>query len=75
MRTAKLTTCNNSVEAHLLQHLLEQEGIDSALHNENMTNLFGGLLTAFTGVDVFVFEDQMEAAQEVLKQFQSQQQQ
>jgi len=68
MRTVRLTTCNTSFEAHVLKNALETEGIAAALHNENMTNLYGGLISAFTGVDIFVFEDDLEHAQQVLEQ-------
>ena len=39
----------------------------SALHNENMTNLFGGLISGFSGVDIFVFEDELERAREIME--------
>ena len=66
-RTVRLTTCNNSYEAHILQGTLQAEGIASALHNENMTNLFGGLISGFSGVDIFVFEDELERAREIME--------
>ena len=66
MRTIRLTTCNTSYHAHLLQNALEAEGIPSVLHNENMTNLFG-LISAFSGVDVLVYEDDLERAKAVLE--------
>ena len=66
-RTVRLTTCNNSYEAHILQGALLAEGISSALHNENMTNLFGGLISGFSGVDIFVYEDELDRAREVMK--------
>ena len=67
-RTVRLTTCNNSYEAHILQGTLQAEGIASALHNENMTNLFGGLISGFSGVDIFVFEDELERARALVAQ-------
>ena len=67
-RTVRLTTCNNSYEAHILQGALQAEGIASVLHNENMTNLFGGLISGFSGVDVFVYEDELDRAREVMEQ-------
>ena len=66
-RTVRLTTCNNSYEAHVLQGALLAEGIPSVLHNENMTNLFGGLISGFSGVDVLVYEDDLQRAREVLE--------
>ncbi len=68
MRTVRLTTCNTSFEAHLLKTALEAKGIPSALHNENMTNLYGGLISAFTGVDIFVYEGDLERAKQIINQ-------
>lgn len=67
-KTVKLITCNTSVEAHILQGKLRSAGIDSVLHNENMSNLYGGMIAAFTGVDIFVFEDEFERAREIINQ-------
>lgn len=72
MMTVRLTTCNTSFEAHVLKTALEAEGIPSALHNENMTNLYGGLISAFTGVDVFVYEKDLERAKKILNENQNQ---
>lgn len=66
MRTIRLTTCGNSYEAHLIKNSLEAEGIGCAIHNENMSNIFGGLISAFSGVDIFVYEDQVEKANEIM---------
>ena len=37
MKTVKLITCNDAMEAHILQGALENEGIESVLHNENFS--------------------------------------
>ena len=34
MKTVKLITCNDAMKAHILQGALENEGIESILHNE-----------------------------------------
>lgn len=65
-RTVRLTTCVNSYEAHVLKGALQAEGIACALHNENMCNLYGGAVPAFD-VDVFVFEDELERAKEIME--------
>lgn len=39
MKTVRLITCNDAVQAHILQGALENEGIDSLLHNENFSSL------------------------------------
>ena len=33
MKTLKLITCNDAMKAHILQGALENEGIESILHN------------------------------------------
>ena len=37
MKTVKLITCNDAMKAHILQGALENEGIESILHNENFS--------------------------------------
>ncbi len=66
MRTVRLTTCNTSYEAHILKNALQAEGIPSVLHNENMTNLYGGLIAAFTGVDILVNECDLKRAIQII---------
>ena len=66
MRTVRLITCNTSFEAHVLKNALEAEGISSALHNENVTNLYGGMISAFSGVDIFVYDKDLERAKQII---------
>lgn len=39
MKTVKLITCDDAFQAHIIQGALANEGIDSLLHNENMSTL------------------------------------
>ena len=39
MKTVKLITCNDAMKAHILQGALENEGIESILHNENFSTV------------------------------------
>ena len=57
MKTVKLITCNDAIQAHILQGALENEGIDSVLHNENFSNLYRGFVSNIAGVDIFVVEE------------------
>ncbi len=66
MQTVRLTTCNTSYEAHLIKGRLEAEGIPSVLTNENMASLYSGLISAFTGIDILVNEDDLEQAKEII---------
>lgn len=63
--TIRLTTCLNNYDAYMLKDALANEGIECGFGNENMSNIFGGIISAFSGVDVFVFEDDLEKAQNV----------
>lgn len=71
MKTVKLITCNDAIQAHILQGALENEGIDSVLHNENFSNLYRGFVSNIAGVDIFVVEEDYEKAIQVLKDNQS----
>lgn len=61
MKTCKLTTCNNSIEAHLLQARLEAEGIACILSGEIMSTY-----PPMNGVTVFVSEDDYNIAKKLI---------
>ena len=63
--TVRLTTCNTSFEARVLEGALNNEGINCIVGNENMTNFFG-MVSLFSGVDIFVLEDDYDRAVEIL---------
>ena len=44
MKTVKLITCNDAAQAHIIQGALENEGIESILHNENFSTLYLSLI-------------------------------
>lgn len=71
MKTVKLITCNDAMQAHILQGALENEGIDSVLHNENFSSLMNGFVNYISGVDLLVAEKDYDAAVQVLRQNQS----
>mgnify|MGYP000823650836 CR=1 FL=1 len=60
MKTVKLITCDDAFQAHVIQGALENEGIASVLHNENMSSVMRGYVRDVTGVDIFVYEDEYE---------------
>jgi NADP-dependent alcohol dehydrogenase len=66
MKTVILTTFSNSIEAHMLQDLLKNEGIDSMIQGE-LTNEVMGALRGF-GVQVLVFEEDLKSAEAILKE-------
>lgn len=68
MKTVKLITCSDAAQAHIIQGALENEGISSLLHNENMSTLLRGYINDIAGVDVWVDEADYEAAVRLLEQ-------
>ena len=69
-KTVKLVTFTNPAEAHILVGALDEEGIPAILHNENMSSILFGL--SMMGVDVFVYEDDLEVANRVLQRIEDQ---
>ncbi len=67
MKTVKLITCDDAFQAHLIQGALENEGIVSVLHNENMSSVMRGYVRDVTGVDIFVYEDEYDNALRLLE--------
>lgn len=68
MKSVRLLTCENSVEANLIKGRLENEGINCFLTNENFSNLmphFNRILGA--GVQVMIDETDLEKAIELLE--------
>lgn len=71
MKTVRLITCNDAMQAHILQGALANEGIDSILHNENFSSVMKGYVNNISGVDILVAEEDREAAVQVLRDNQS----
>jgi len=73
MKTVKLTSCNNSIDAHYIKHKLEHAGIFCYLTNEFMSNvlpigqLFGRPTALGFGVHIFVREEDLEQALQIVK--------
>lgn len=65
MKTAILTTFTNNVQAHMMQDILKDAGIDSMLSGEMTNQVLSPL--ANLGIQVLVFEDKLEQAKELLK--------
>ena len=65
MKTVILTTFTNNVQAHMMQDILKDAGIDSMLSGEMTNQVLSPL--ANLGIQVMVFEDKLEQAKELLK--------
>lgn len=65
MKTVILTTFTNNVQAHMMQDILKDAGIDSMLSGEMTNQVLSPLVNL--GIQVMVFEDKLEQAKELLK--------
>ena len=65
MKTVILTTFTNNVQAHMMQDILKDAGIDSMLSGEMTNQVLSPL--ANIGIQLLVFEDKLEQAKELLK--------
>lgn len=66
MKTVRLASFNDNVQAHMLQDILQNEGIESMLQGE-LTNQVMSYLRGFD-TDVLVFEKDLERAKAILKE-------
>jgi NADP-dependent alcohol dehydrogenase len=66
MKTVILTTFANNIEAHMLQDILKNEGIESVIQGE-ISNQVLSALQGF-GIQVLVFEKDLERAKAILKE-------
>ena len=66
MKTITLTTFTDNVQAHMLQDLLKNEGINSILQGELTNQVLSPL--ANIGIQILVFENDFEKAQAILKE-------
>lgn len=67
MTTVKLITCNDAYQAHLIQGALENEGIASVLHNELTSTVMAGYGKEVSGVDILVYQEDIEKALALLE--------
>jgi len=68
MKTAKVLTCDNQAEAHIMQGRLENEGIVCFLTNENSTTIlpqFNNMMGS--GIQLVVREEDIEKARIILQ--------
>ena len=66
MKTVRLTSFQDNVQAHMLQDILRNEGIESILQGE-LTNQVMSHLRGFD-TDVLVFEKDLDRARTILKE-------
>ena len=66
MKTVTLTSFRDNVQAHMLQDILKNEGIESIVHSQLTNQVLSPLYNI--GIDVLVSEDDLERAQAILKE-------
>ena len=66
MKTVTLTSFRDNVQAHMLQDILKNEGIESMLQGELSNQVMSPLYNL--QVQVLVFENDLERAQAILKE-------
>ena len=66
MKTVRLASFNDNVQAHMLQDILRNEGIESILQGE-LTNQVMSYLRGFD-TDILVFDKDLERAKKILKE-------
>lgn len=70
MKTAILTTCNSTIDAHLIKGKLLNAGIACFLTNENITTLAPHHMLHFnSGIQIMVDEKQLIEAREIIKDY------
>ena len=65
MKTVTLATFTDNVQAHMLQDILKEQGIESMLQGELTNQVFSPLYSS--GIQILVFEDDLARAQAVLQ--------
>ena len=66
MRTVRLASFNDNVQAHMLQDILKDEGIESMLQGEHANQVMSYIRGI--GIDILVFEKDLARAQAILKE-------
>ena len=66
MKTVRLASFNDNVQAHMLQDILKDEGIESMLQGEHANQVMSYIRGI--DIDILVFEKDLERAQAILKE-------
>ena len=66
MKTVRLASFNDNVQAHMLQDILKDEGIESMLQGEHANQVMSYIRGI--DIDILVFEKDLARAQAILKE-------
>ena len=69
MKYKKIYSPSNTIEAHLIQGLLEQESIETNLSGKDLSTIWGGLQTDFNQVEILVDEEKYAEALEIITNY------
>lgn len=64
MKTKTLTYCKNGIEAHRIKDVLEEQGVQCILQNENIVQILP--IPQFE-IPILVDEDDLDKAQDILR--------
>ena len=66
MKTVRLASFNDNVQAHMLQDILKDEGIESMLQGEHANQVMSYIRGI--DIDILVFKKDLARAQAILKE-------
>ena len=66
MKTVRLASFNDNVQAHMLQDILKDKGIESMLQGEHANQVMSYIRGI--DIDILVFEKDLARAQAILKE-------
>lgn len=66
MKTVRLASFNDNVQAHMLQDILKDEGIESMLQGEHANQVMSYIRGI--DIDILVFEKDLDRALSILKE-------
>ena len=66
MKTVRLASFNDNVQAHMLQDILKDEGIESMLQGEYANQVMSYIRGI--DIDILIFEKDLARAQAILKE-------
>jgi hypothetical protein len=73
MQIIRLKSCSNAFEAKMLKDILDNEGIECFLTNENFTSVFPVFNGMYgTGIQLMIKEEDYEKASKLIEQIEGQ---
>ena len=67
-KLVKVYTCQNEMEARMVQELLRHAGIESAVNSEMAPGIYPGTWGGWGGQDILVIESEAEEARRIISE-------